>query len=274
MNDRYRYVDYWLKICCIAISLMILVGGITRLTQSGLSMVEWKPVTGIIPPLNKEQWEAEFEKYKSYPEYKKINQYKLMDLNQYKNIYFWEYIHRMLGRIIGLLFIFPSIYFYFRNYIDYNLFKKFFIAILLVIFQGVLGWYMVKSGLVDIPHVSHYRLTLHLLLAFYLLAYTYWLKLSIDKEKLEKNNSANLFHANFIVCIFVVQIIFGAFIAATKAGKLWNTFPLMNGELFPLQILSLKPFYINFINNMMMFQFMHRYIAVLLLIYCGYYYYK
>ena len=273
MND-YRNIKTWLNICCIAISLMIIVGGITRLTQSGLSMVEWKPITGILPPLNDDQWEEEFNKYKMYPEYKKINQFNFMTIDEYKRIYFWEYIHRVLGRIIGLLFILPFLFFKFKNKLNTNLSKKIVAAIFLVIIQGVLGWYMVKSGLVNNPHVSQFRLALHLLLAFYLLVFTYWIKLSLGNVKKTEINASNLFHINCILYIFMIQIVYGAFIAGTKAGKLWNTFPLIDGEFFPSQLISLKPIYSNFLNNMMMFQFVHRYVAVILLAYCGYYYFK
>ena len=274
MKDFKEYINVWLNICCFTISLMIVVGGITRLTQSGLSMVEWKPITGIFPPLNDKQWEEEFNKYKMYPEYEKINKFKFMDIEEYKSIYFWEYVHRILGRIIGLLFIVPFLFFYFKKVLDNNLCKKILIAIFLVIFQGILGWYMVESGLIDNPHVSHFRLAAHLVLAFYLLGYTYWIKLSLGLKKNNKLNISNLFHINMLFCIIIFQIIFGAFIAATKAGKLWNTYPLIEGKLFPSELLGLEPFYMNFINNMMMFQFMHRTIALILIIYCGYYYYK
>ena len=272
MNNNSFYIDLWLKICCIAISLIVLVGGITRLTQSGLSMVDWKPITGILPPLNDSQWNEEFEKYKLFPEYEKINNF--MTLSEYKKIFFWEYLHRILGRIIGLLFIIPPIFFYFKNQINKSLMRKAVFAIFLVLMQGFLGWYMVKSGLIDNPHVSHFRLASHLLLAFFLLGYTYWIRLTLNKVKLPSFNKGNLFRINLLALILFFQIVYGSFIAGTKAGKLWNTYPLMDGQLFPSQIFSLIPIYENFLNNMMMFQFMHRIIAILFVLYCGYFFYK
>ena len=274
MKSSKKYIVLWLDICCFAISLMIIVGGITRLTQSGLSIVEWKPLTGILPPLNQEQWEESFNQYKLFPEYKKVNKFKSMNLDEYKNIYFWEYLHRILGRIIGLLFVIPAIFFYIKKYLNNKFIKKILFAILLVGIQGLIGWYMVLSGLVDDPHVSHLRLALHLVLAFLLLAYVYWLRLSVINNSGNVINNQNLKHINCILFIFIIQIIFGAFIAGTKAGKLWNTFPLIDGQFFPSQLISMKPLYLNFINNMMMFQFMHRVIAVVLVAYCIYFFFK
>jgi len=274
MKASEKYIVSWLNICCFAISLMIIVGGITRLTQSGLSIVEWKPLTGILPPLNEKQWEESFNQYKLFPEYQKVNQFKFMNLDEYKNIYFWEYLHRILGRVIGLLFIIPLIYFYIKKYLDDNFAKKILFAIILVGIQGVIGWYMVISGLVDNPHVSHLRLALHLVLAFLLLAYVYWIKLSVINDSENITDTQHLKHINCILFIFIIQIIFGAFVAGTKAGRLWNTFPLIDGQLFPFELISMKPLYLNFINNMMMFQFMHRIIAIILVAYCIYFFFK
>jgi len=198
-----------------------------------------------------------------------------MNLTEYKYIYFWEYLHRILGRIIGLLFLLPFLFYYFKGYLNKKITKQIIISILLVVSQGLLGWYMVKSGLIDKPHVSHFRLTAHLLLAFLLLGYVYWIKLSIEfPNQISLYKNENLKHINIIIGIFIIQIIFGAFIAGTKAGKLWNTFPLINGEFFPSYLLSYKPFYLNFINNMMMFQFTHRIIGVLLIVYGIWFYFK
>ena len=272
MIDKNRYIVYWLDICCFFIVVMIVVGGITRLTQSGLSMVEWKPITGIFPPLNENQWQESFEKYKQFPEYKKITQFEPMDVSQYKSIYFWEYIHRMLGRIIGLLLICPFIFFYFKNYMNNKLIIRSVMFIFLVIFQGILGWYMVKSGLVNNPHVSHFRLSAHLLLAFFLLAYIFWTRISINSRPRDNVNYNHLRHINILLALFVIQVVFGAFIAGTKAGKLWNTFPLIEGYLFHPQLLSLEPLYMNFLNNMMMFQFVHRFLGIVIVVYGVYFF--
>jgi len=271
MKTNDLYIIKWLNICCLMIFIMILVGGATRLTQSGLSMVNWKPLMGILPPINDNQWNESFDEYKKYPEYQNINQN--MNLSEYKNIYYWEYAHRMLGRIIGLFFIIPFMIFYKKKYIDDKLKKYLLLAIFLVISQGLLGWFMVKSGLVDNPHVSHYRLAAHLLLAFLLIGYIYWIKLDIEKkEKYTISNKFLSIHIRIILIIYILQILFGAFIAGTKSGLLWNTFPLMEGKLIPDGLLAMNPFYVNFFENMKMFQFCHRLLGTIILIYSGWFF--
>ena len=175
MNTVNKIVINWLYICLVMIFIMINIGGITRLTQSGLSMVDWKPLMGIIPPIGEEQWLDSFNQYKQYPEYQKINKFSMMTLSDYKFIFFWEYFHRIFGRIIGLTMIIPFLYFSLKGYLNKDISKKMIFSIFLVIFQGLLGWYMVKSGLVNVPHVSHFRLASHLLLALrhYLLTFLY-----------------------------------------------------------------------------------------------------
>tara|TARA_Y100001970_G_scaffold285390_1_gene404934 strand:- start:22562 stop:23521 length:960 start_codon:yes stop_codon:yes gene_type:complete len=253
---------------------MILIGGTTRLTQSGLSMVDWKPLLGIIPPINNAQWQASFNEYKKYPEYQKINQFKHMNLSEYKSIYYWEYMHRLFGRLLGLLFIIPPILFFKKNYISKKMFLHCIVCMFIVTSQGLLGWFMVKSGLVDDPHVSHYRLTAHLFLAFLLMGYSYWLKFRLEKEKSDiPCVKSSCFHINMIFILYVIQVLFGAFIAGTKAGLLWNTFPLMEGRLIPDGLLVLEPLYDNFLNNMKMFQFCHRLIGTALFLYAGLFFY-
>ena len=270
MKNNDLYVIKWLNICCLLIFIMILVGGATRLTQSGLSMVDWKPLMGIIPPLNDGQWNKSFDDYKKYPEYQKIKRSRNMGLSQYKSIYYWEYAHRILGRIIGLVFIIPFIVFYKKTYISSKLKIYLFIAILLVVFQGILGWFMVKSGLVNNPHVSHYRLAAHLFLAFLLIGYTYWIKLGVENKNQDNTTNKSLsVHINLILVLFVFQVLFGSFIAGTKAGLLWNTFPLMEGKLIPDGLLTLSPIYLNFFENMKLFQFCHRLIASIIMVYSG-----
>ena len=267
-------VSRWLNICCISVFVMILIGGATRLTQSGLSMVDWRPLLGVFPPLNHEQWEGSFNEYKKYPEYQKINQFKNMDLSKYKSIYYWEYAHRFFGRILGLLFIIPPLIFFTKGYINRNFFKHCLYCMFLIISQGLLGWFMVKSGLIDNPHVSHYRLTAHLFLAFLLIAYVYWLKLKLETKNISAAYSKSIAsHINPIFFLYIIQVIFGAFIAGTKAGLLWNTFPLMEGRLVPEGLLALEPLYSNFFNNMKMFQFCHRLIGTALLIYAAWFFY-
>ncbi len=273
MKTNDLYIIKWLNICCLMIFIMILVGGATRLTQSGLSMVDWKPLMGILPPINDNQWNESFDEYKKYPEYQQVNKFKNMDLSQYKSIYYWEYVHRMLGRIIGLIFIIPFIVFYKKRSINPRLQVHLLVAIFLVIIQGILGWFMVKSGLVDNPHVSHYRLAAHLFLAFLLISYTYWIKLNIDNKEQSNNINKSLFiHIKLILVLYVFQVLFGAFIAGTKSGLLWNTFPLMEGRIVPNGLLALNPFYINFFENMKMFQFCHRLLGTIIMIYSGWFF--
>ena len=254
---------------------MILVGGATRLTQSGLSIVDWRPLMGIFPPLNEKQWLDSFDTYKKYPEYQKINQFRNMNISKYKNIYYWEYAHRILGRIIGLTFILPFFYFNKKKYINSRLKFHIIVAISLVALQGILGWFMVKSGLIDNPHISHYRLAAHLFLAFILLAYTYWVRLILNMNENKKEIDESLFfHIKSLLILYVFQVLFGAFIAGTKSGLLWNTFPLMEGQLIPDGLLSLNPFYLNFFENMKMFQFIHRLVGTSLVIYSGWFFIK
>ena len=254
---------------------MILVGGATRLTQSGLSMVDWKPLMGIFPPLNEKQWLDSFDAYKQYPEYQKINQFKNMNLLKYKSIYYWEYAHRILGRIIGLTFILPLVYFNKKKYLNRRLRFHMVTATCLVILQGLLGWFMVKSGLIDNPHVSHYRLAAHLFLAFILLAYTYCVRLILNNNENKEEIDKNLFfHVKILLIFYIVQVLFGAFIAGTKAGLLWNTFPLMEGQLIPNGLFVLDPFYLNFFENMKMFQFVHRLVGTVLVVYSGWFFIK
>ena len=276
MSKDISYIKRWLDVCCILIFIMILVGGATRLTQSGLSMVDWKPLMGIFPPLNDKQWSDSFDAYKQYPEYQKVNQFRNMDISNYKRIYYWEYAHRMLGRVIGLTFILPLIYFHRNFFLNSRLKFHMVMATLLVIFQGLLGWFMVKSGLIDNPHVSHYRLASHLFLAFILLAYTYCNRLTLNNNNNNNNkiDKSLFFHIKNLFILYIIQVLFGAFIAGTKAGLLWNTFPLMEGQLIPDGLLALNPFYLNFFENMKMFQFVHRLIGTLLVFYSGWFFIK
>ena len=272
MNTVNRIVINWLYICLVMIFIMINIGGITRLTQSGLSMVDWKPLMGIIPPIGEEQWLDSFNQYKQYPEYQKINKFSMMTLSDYKFIFFWEYFHRIFGRIIGLTMIIPFLYFSLKGYLNKDISKKMIFSIFLVIFQGLLGWYMVKSGLVNVPHVSHFRLASHLLLAFFLIAYIYWIILSLQRNKYISNE--NQFYINILLFLYTIQLIYGAFIAGTKAGMLWNTYPLIEGKFIPDGLLAINPIYMNFLNNMKTFQFLHRWIALILLVYSIFIYYK
>ncbi|MCB0347159.1 MAG: COX15/CtaA family protein, partial [Bdellovibrionales bacterium] len=209
---------------------MVLVGGITRLTHSGLSMVEWKPLMGILPPFTEAEWQAVFLKYQEFPEYKQLNQD--MSLSEFKFIFFWEYSHRLLGRIIGLFFFIPFLFFWAKNYFDSRLFKQLLVGLVLGASQGLMGWYMVKSGLVDVPYVSHYRLAAHLMLAFIIEAFLLWIIFEInpknDPEQQSSYGSA-FWGSISLAALTGLQIVYGAFVAGKKAGYGFNSFPLMNG---------------------------------------------
>tara|TARA_B110000116_G_scaffold265789_1_gene275484 strand:- start:236 stop:1189 length:954 start_codon:yes stop_codon:yes gene_type:complete len=244
---------------------MIIIGGMTRLTDSGLSMVTWKPITGVFPPIGIEQWEKSFNQYKSFPEYKIIN-YNI-SLSEYKHIYYWEYLHRLLGRMIGVLFLIPFLYFLYSSYLNKKLIKKLLIVFFMGGFQGFLGWYMVKSGLVDIPHVSHYRLAIHLSMAFFILSYIYNLKLSLIITKLSKDYNYK-FYDRFISIILIllfIQIIYGAFNAGLKTVNTVNTFPFYNDFIFPFSNISLSPVWLNFFKNHYGVQFIHRFLGLIIM---------
>ncbi len=273
MNSE-KYIINWLNISIGFLLMMIFVGGVTRLTDSGLSMVSWKPVTGIFPPVNEEQWVDSFDTYKNFPEYK-IKNYNI-SLSDYKYIFIWEYIHRMLGRLIGLLFFIPFSYFLIKGYLSRRLIPRLLFVFILGGFQGFLGWYMVKSGLVQNPHVSHYRLASHLLLAFIILGLVYKIKLSLIMKT--KNRILNYnYYKNFINIISTIlyfQIIYGAFNAGLKTVNAINTFPFYEGSILPLNLLILKPLYLNFFENHLSVQFIHRYFALIILILVSVFSYK
>ncbi|MCH6582018.1 MAG: COX15/CtaA family protein [Gammaproteobacteria bacterium] len=252
----------WLLLCCVLILAMIVLGGITRLTGSGLSMVEWGPITGTVPPLNESQWEATFRNYQQYPEYQKVN--RSMTLAEFKSIFWVEYAHRLLGRTIGLVFFVPFIYFLVRRRIGWALAPKLVTMFILGALQGLLGWFMVKSGLIDEPRVSAYRLTAHLALAAIIYGYVLWVALGLLFPKAENDyqhvKSTRRF--SFVVTgVIGIMIISGGFVAGTRAGFAFNTFPLMNGMLIPDGILAMKPVWPNFFENIATVQFDHRLIA-------------
>lgn len=245
---------------------MVVIGGITRLTQSGLSIVEWKPISGIIPPLSQEEWQETFQKYRESPEF--IHYRKNFTLSDFKKIFFWEYLHRLLGRIIGIVFILPFIYFWVKGYLGKKLRKKLLIIFILGFFQGLLGWYMVKSGLVNIPHVSHYRLAAHLVTAFGLIAYIFWVILDFFPYK--KILSTKLFKFSSLFLLLIsFQIGYGAFVAGLKAGKWYNTFPKMDHEWIPDSFTSEFEYYGNLaiIESPPVVQFIHRSLAYLIILF-------
>lgn len=271
-------VSRWLLWLCALVILMVGVGGATRLTESGLSIVEWKPVVGVIPPGSGAEWQVEFQKYQSSPQYRKIN--RGMTLQEFKKIYYWEYFHRLVARLVGLVFLFPYIYFLLRGMIPVGMRLKIFYGFVLGGLQGILGWYMVKSGLVDQPEVSHFRLAAHLLLAFLILGYLYWQSLDLSMVSTPKVRELAIkpLHTRLklFFAIFVLQVVYGAFTAGLNAGMVYNTFPDMGGEWIPKALFELSPAWTNFVSGIAGVQFMHRILGWLLLgqafvlyIYCG-----
>ena len=233
-----HYIKLWLLIFAILTISIIILGGFTRLTGSGLSIVEWKPVVGSIPPLSENQWLEEFEKYKSFPEYKKVN-YGI-NLNEFKFIFLTEYLHRLLARSLGLFFIIPFLFFAYKKAIKN--YPPYLLILMLGMTQGFAGWYMVKSGLINEPHVCHYRLGLHLMLAFFI--YSLTVSLLFDEENKINNIKAkstsslsSLCSSLYLLLVLVyVQIFFGALVAGLKAGLIYNTFPMMGDGILPDEI--------------------------------------
>ncbi len=255
-----RPVIYWLLTGCLLIFIMVLVGGITRLTNSGLSMVEWNLIMGSIPPLNEAEWLIAFEKYKQFPEYQMVNYH--FTLEEFKPIFFWEYLHRVLGRLVGLVFIIPFIYFLFKKMISKELLPKLLLLLFMGGFQGFLGWYMVKSGLNKDPDVSHFRLAMHLTTAFLTFAYTLWVALGLMYPNRVKGAFKSLkAGATVLLLITVVQIVWGAFVAGLNAGKVYNTWPLMGDQLVADGVTAMTPLWMNFVEGLAGVQFIHRYMA-------------
>ncbi len=254
-----RNIAMWLFVVCAFVFAMIIVGGVTRLTESGLSMVNWKPISGIIPPLNEVEWTTEFNAYKEYPEYQKIN--RGMTLDEFKNIFVWEYSHRVLGRLIGVVFAVPFFIFLIRKKIKRALKSHLWIMLFLGALQGLLGWWMVKSGLVDRPDVSHYRLTAHLCLAVLIYIYMFWTAIGLI---IPTSGSANG-RPRGLVLIFIkllfLQILFGGLVAGLNAGLVSDTWPLMMGQLVPDGLFYDDPWYVNLVDNPLTVHFEHRILA-------------
>jgi cytochrome c oxidase assembly protein subunit 15 len=262
-QSHNRRIAAWLFICCLMVYAMVILGGATRLTGSGLSMVEWDPIFGIVPPLDQETWNETFALYQQSPEYQKIN--AGMDLAGFKRIYWYEYSHRLLGRTIGTVFLLPFLFFLAKGWVERPLIPKLVTLFVLGGLQGLLGWYMVKSGLVDNPHVSQYRLTAHLGLA--ILIYAYMLQVALGLwygNKQSANVPAGLRRATGLLggAVFIT-ILSGGFVAGLKAGFAYNTFPLMDGHWVPEVIFMQEPLWRNFFENIATVQFNHRVLATL-----------
>lgn len=257
----------WLSGIALLVLAMVTVGGATRLTDSGLSITEWLPILGAIPPLSDAAWQVAFEKYKQIPEYQTVNQG--MSLAAFKYIYWWEWSHRFLGRFIGIAFAIPFAVLYLTRRLRAGLPLKLLGVLALGALQGFFGWYMVKSGLVDRVDVSHYRLALHLVTAFLILALVVWLVLELAPETprthLDTLTGSHAATAWIIVAMVFIQTLFGAFVAGTKAGVGYNTWPLMDGQIVPDGLLQLSPWYLNTLENIIAIQFNHRVMAYALI---------
>jgi cytochrome c oxidase assembly protein subunit 15 len=264
--ERRGPLRMWLWSVAAMTFAVLVVGGITRLTHSGLSIVDWKPLMGVIPPLSDAQWQHTFDLYRQFPEYQTWRQG--MSLAEFKFIFFWEYLHRLLARTIGLVFLVPFVFFWARGYFNRPLLRRAVVLFALGALQGVLGWFMVKSGLVDRPSVSHYRLAAHLSLAFLIFGWAVWLARDVAGQRnvsvQQPQRRLMLRGLGLIGVVLAAQIVWGAFVAGLKAGKYYPTFPLMGGRLTPPDLLRLDPIVHNFIANPAAVQWVHRVIGTVL----------
>jgi len=261
-NIIKNYISFWLASMFCIISIMIVIGGLTRLTDSGLSITEWQLFSGLLPPLNDSDWNNYFNLYKKIPEYTQQNY--SMKLHEFKVIFWWEWVHRFLGRLVGILFLFPLIYFTFKEGFKklFNLYLIFF----LICFQGFIGWYMVSSGLVDRVDVSHFRLSIHLIIAFIITSLILWnyFNLKVNRNFKDKFNYYVIFI--FLFLIFT-QIVIGAFVSGMDAGQIYNSWPLMGSSFFPDDNKIINIFKLSAFSDPSLVQFMHRNLAYIILIF-------
>lgn len=252
----------WLLVCCALVFCMVVLGGVTRLTDSGLSMVRWEPISGVVPPLSLAEWQKEFDHYREYPEYQKIN--AGMSLSDFKTIFYFEWAHRVLGRAIGIVFALGFVWLWWRGALTRALTPHLVAMFVLGGLQGLLGWYMVKSGLIDNPHVSQYRLTAHLGMALLIYLYMLWVVFTLmERRSAEVVSRAYRRAAISLGALASMTVLSGGFVAGLKAGHAFNTFPLMAGKLIPPGYLVLEPAWKNFFENIPTVQFNHRLLAIL-----------
>ncbi len=256
-----RAIAHWLLFVAALVFGMIVVGGITRLTESGLSIVEWAPVSGAVPPLSEASWQAEFAAYKASPQYAQVN--TGMSLSEFKNIYFWEYVHRLLGRVIGLAFALPFLWFAARRAVPAGYGRRLTVLLVLGGLQGFIGWWMVASGLVDRPEVSHIRLAVHLMNALLILGVLVWV--ALDLLRLHRDADAKPAKVPTIAiwafAILALQIMFGAYVAGLEAGYAFSSWPMMGDAWFPADAPTLTPWLRNLVDNPIVVQFVHRWLA-------------
>ena len=269
VKNKDIYISYWLLLITFLVALMIFVGGLTRLTDSGLSITRWDLISGILPPLSIKDWEKSFSLYKQIPEYKLLN--SSMTLEQFKTIYWWEYIHRLLGRIVGLFYLIPLFFFTFKKVIKKNSLISLYLILILIFLQGFFGWYMVKSGLTESTDVSHYRLALHLTLAFIIFILLLWNYLKYKNQQIFIHNKKLPIYLPilFIFCI-LVQIYIGAFVSGLDAGQIYQSWPLMNHRYFPNDSSLKDLFSIEAFETPSIVQFIHRNIAYFIILLFGF----
>lgn len=247
-------IKTWLYCCALMVVMMITIGGFTRLSNAGLSIVEWKPITGTLPPLSGANWEEEFSKYKQSPEYKILNSH--ISLTEFKDIFWLEFIHRFVARLTGLIICIPLLYFYFSKTIPFQNNKSYLLLPILLLAQGVMGWYMVKSGLASVPYVSHFRLAVHMMLAILLY--------NLIINKLIPSNQKNS-RLKILTTIFIyIQIFVGALVAGLDAGQIYNTFPLMGGQIVPVELYNTS----SILSDPASVQFVHRLMACVVTVSC------
>ena len=261
-NEIKKYFSFWLASMFWIIAIMIIVGGLTRLTDSGLSITQWQLFSGFLPPLNNADWNQYFNLYKKIPEFK-IQNYE-MSLNDFKVIFWWEWIHRFLGRLIGIFFLIPLIYFSIK--IGFKKLFNLYIIFFLICFQGFIGWYMVSSGLIDRIDVSHFRLSAHLIIAFFILSLILWNYLNLKSIDISLKKIKFSIPFIFLVLIFF-QIIIGAFVSGMDAGKVYNTWPNMGTSYFPNDSSFINLFKLSAFSEPSLVQFMHRNLAYVILFY-------
>lgn len=262
-HENERALALWLLACCAILLALVMLGGATRLTGSGLSIVEWRPVTGILPPIGEAAWQAELDKYRTSPEYQKVN--RGMSLAEFKTIFWFEYWHRLLARSLGLVFALPLAWFWLRGRIPKRLRRPLIGILALGAVQGWMGWFMVKSGLVDVPRVSPYRLAAHLTLALLIYGSMLWLALGLLRGKRPAAAPAASPLAPWfrvLLAAVALTILSGAFVAGLRAGYIYSTFPLMAGQWIPEGVLHLEPAWLNFFENPATVQFSHRVLAM------------
>ena len=271
VEKRHKVIAGWLFVLVAMVIGMVMLGGVTRLTHSGLSMVEWRPVTGWLPPLSEAEWMAVFEKYQQSPEFQKVNAH--MDVHGFKSIFWLEFLHRLWGRIIGVVFAVPFVFFLLRGWIDRPLVPKLVLMFVLGGLQGLMGWYMVKSGLVDQPDVSQYRLTAHFGLALLIIGYMQWVALGLLFPDRRGPKGLSRFSIG-IACWAFLTAMSGGFVAGLDAGFAYNTFPLMDGALVPDGLYALSPWYHSAFEDILTVQFNHRVLAECLLALVGVFWLK